>query len=135
MADYISALAHHHGGPETEGAEQGAFVHDLMRAHEVTLLQPLLDMVKDRNDVRLLGPSDAQRRAPTVALSLNREGAEVAAELSKHGIMAGGGDFYAVRALKAMGVDTDKGVLRLSFTHYTSEKEVTQLMEALDRVL
>lgn len=135
MADYISALAHHHGGPETEGAEQGAFVHDLMRAHEVTLLQPLLDMVKDRNDVRLLGPSDAQRRAPTVALSLNRAGAEVAAELSQHGIMAGGGDFYAVRALKAMGVDTDKGVLRLSFTHYTSEKEVTQLMEALDRVL
>ncbi|AXT34014.1 aminotransferase class V-fold PLP-dependent enzyme [Phaeobacter sp. LSS9] len=135
MADYIATLAHHHGGPLTEGATQGAFVHDLMRAHEVELLQPLLDMVKDRNDLRLIGPSDASKRAPTVALALDRSGEGVAAELAEHGIMAGGGDFYALRALNAMGVSTSDGVLRLSFTHYTSKKEMTQLMEALDRVL
>ncbi|MFV1442435.1 MULTISPECIES: aminotransferase class V-fold PLP-dependent enzyme [unclassified Phaeobacter] len=135
MADYIAALAHHHGGPLTEGAAQGAFVHDLMRAHEVELLQPLLDMVKDRNDLRLIGPSDASRRAPTVALALDRPAEAVAGELAEHGIMAGGGDFYALRALNAMGVSTGDGVLRLSFTHYTSKKEMTQLIEALDRVL
>ncbi len=135
MADYIATLAHHHGGPLTEGATQGAFVHDLMRAHEVELLQPLLDMVKDRNDLRLIGPSDASKRAPTVALALDRPAEGVAAELAEHGIMAGGGDFYALRALNAMGVSTSDGVLRLSFTHYTSKKEMTQLMEALDRVL
>ncbi|MEK0163329.1 aminotransferase class V-fold PLP-dependent enzyme [Phaeobacter sp. JH20_02] len=135
MADYIAALAHHHGGPLTEGAAQGAFVHDLMRAHEVELLQPLLDMVKDRNDLRLIGPSDADRRAPTVALALDRPAEAVAGELAEHGIMAGGGDFYALRALNAMGVSTGDGVLRLSFTHYTSKKEMTQLIEALDRVL
>ncbi|MFV1600254.1 MULTISPECIES: aminotransferase class V-fold PLP-dependent enzyme [unclassified Phaeobacter] len=135
MADYIAALAHHHGGPLTEGAAQGAFVHDLMRAHEVELLQPLLDMVKDRNDLRLIGPSDASRRAPTVALALDRPAEAVAGELAEHGIMAGGGDFYALRALNAMGVSTVDGVLRLSFTHYTSKKEMTQLIEALDRVL
>ncbi|AFO87385.1 aminotransferase class V-fold PLP-dependent enzyme [Phaeobacter inhibens] len=135
MADYIAALAHHHGGPLTEGAAQGAFVHDLMRAHEVELLQPLLDMVKDRNDLRLIGPSDASKRAPTVALALDRPAEGVAAELAEHGIMAGGGDFYALRALNAMGVSIGDGVLRLSFTHYTSKKEMTQLMEALDRVL
>ncbi|MFS4583158.1 aminotransferase class V-fold PLP-dependent enzyme [Phaeobacter sp. C3_T13_0] len=135
MADYIAALAHHHGGPLTEGAAQGAFVHDLMRAHEVELLQPLLDMVKDRNDLRLIGPSDAGNRAPTVAVALNRPGEGVAAELAEHGVMAGGGDFYALRALNAMGVSTSDGVLRLSFTHYTSKKEMTQLMEALDHVL
>ena len=49
--------------------------------------------------------------------------------------MAGGGDFYAGRALNAMGVDTDKGVLRLSFTHYTTEAEVDQLLGALDTVM
>ncbi|MFV1463967.1 MULTISPECIES: aminotransferase class V-fold PLP-dependent enzyme [unclassified Phaeobacter] len=135
MADYIAALAHHHGGPLTEGAAQGAFVHDLMRAHELELLQPLLDMVKDRNDLRLIGPSDASRRAPTVALALDRPAEAVAGELAEHGIMAGGGDFYALRALNAMGVSTGDGVLRLSFTHYTSKKEMTQLIEALDRVL
>jgi selenocysteine lyase/cysteine desulfurase len=49
--------------------------------------------------------------------------------------MAGGGDFYAVRALQAMGVDAEKGVLRLSFVHYTSKAEVDRLIEALDHVL
>ena len=135
MADYIEQLNDHHGGPAVDAAAQAAFVHDLMRAHEIALLQPLLDAVKDRNALRLLGPSKAARRAPTVALALNRAAEPVAAELAKHGVMAGGGDFYAVRPLKAMGVDPEQGVLRLSFTHYTSEQEMTQLLEALEHVL
>jgi selenocysteine lyase/cysteine desulfurase len=49
--------------------------------------------------------------------------------------MAGGGDFYAVRPLKALGIDPAKGVLRLSFTHYTSEEDIERLLGALDRVL
>lgn len=134
MADYADALALHHGITGT-AAEKATGVHDLMRAHEVKLLQPLLDYVNAKNSVRLIGPSHAAGRAPTVALELAQAGEPVAAELAAHGVMAGGGDFYAVRALKAMGVDPEKGVLRLSFVHYTSENEVQQLMEALDRVL
>jgi selenocysteine lyase/cysteine desulfurase len=34
-----------------------------------------------------------------------------------------------------MGVDPAKGVLRLSFTHYTSAAEMDQLLTALDKVL
>jgi len=134
MADYADALALHHGITGT-AAEKAMGVHDLMRAHEVKLLQPLLDYVSAKNSVRLIGPSNAAGRAPTVALELAQAGEPVAAELAAHGVMAGGGDFYAVRALKAMGVDPEKGVLRLSFVHYTSEAEVQQLTEALDRVL
>jgi selenocysteine lyase/cysteine desulfurase len=128
MVDYMEALAAHHG-IEVSG------VHDLMRAQEVKLLQPLLDAVKDRNSVRLLGSDKAETRAPTVALSMNRPGLEVATELASHGIMAGGGDFYAKRALEAMRIDPAQGVLRLSFTHYTSEEEITKLINALDEVL
>jgi len=135
MADYVDLLCDHHGGPSEGAAKRGEFVHDLMRAHEVKLLQPLLDAVSGRNDVRLLGPAEAENRAPTVAVQLNRAAEPVAAELAKHGVMAGGGDFYAVRALQAMGADPEVGVLRLSFTHYTSEGEVAKLTEALDQVL
>lgn len=135
MVDYIDALCDHHGGPAEDAAARGGYVHDLMRAHEVALLQPLLDAVKDRNDVRLLGPGEAELRAPTVALALNRPAEPVAKQLAELGIMAGGGDFYAVRALEAMGVDPEEGVLRLSFTHYTSEEEVGNLIKALDQVL
>ncbi|MGJ8615525.1 MAG: aminotransferase class V-fold PLP-dependent enzyme [Sulfitobacter sp.] len=135
MADYIDAAYAHHVGGDDGPAARGAAVHNLMRAHESELLQPLLDGVKSRNSVRLIGPSVATDRAPTVALALNRPGEDVARDLVKHGIMAGGGDFYAGRALGAMGVDETKGVLRLSFTHYTTRAEVDQLLSALDEVL
>lgn len=135
MADYIDALYAHHVGGDADPVARGAAVHDMMRDHESGLLQQLLDAVKTRNSVRLIGSDSAAGRAPTVALALNRAGEEVAADLARAGIMAGGGDFYALRALQAMGVDTDKGVLRLSFTHYTSQAEMDQLLTALDDVL
>ncbi len=134
MADYIDDIARHHGvtgSPETRA--QG--VHDLMRAHEIEALQPLLDYVAAKNSVRLLGPHQAENRAPTVALELAGSGEEAAKALAQNGIMAGGGDFYAVRPLTAMGVDPKKGVLRLSFVHYTTAQEVDQLIAALDHVL
>ena len=106
-----------------------------MRAHEVRLLQPLLDYLSGRNDIRLIGPRQAALRAPTVAVETAAPGARLAEALAPHGIMAGGGDFYAVRPLQAMGVDTEKGVLRLSFVHYTARSEVDRLIEALDHVL
>jgi selenocysteine lyase/cysteine desulfurase len=135
MADYVDLLCDHHGGPQSGATERGAFVHNLMRGQEVAMLQPVLDAVKDRNSVRLIGTSDASRRAPTVALALEQNAEDVASNLVKHGIMAGGGDFYAVRPLEAMGVDLTRGVLRVSFTHYTSENEINQLLESLDTVL
>ncbi len=135
MADYVDLLCDHHGGPDTNASARGEFVHDLMRAHEMDLLQPLLDAVKDRNTVRLIGPANASMRAPTVAISLNRKAESVARDLADHGVMAGGGDFYAVRPLQAMGVAPEHGVLRVSFTHYTSKQEVDQLLDALDKVL
>ncbi|MDV4144447.1 MULTISPECIES: aminotransferase class V-fold PLP-dependent enzyme [Shimia] len=135
MADYVDRLADHHGITATTPAGRGAAVHDLMRAHEERLLQPVLDYAAAKNSVRLLGPQDAGARAPTVALACAHAGEELARALAKHGIMAGGGDFYANRALEAQKVDMAKGVLRLSFVHYTSEAEIAQLLEALDAVL
>jgi len=134
MADYMDMLAAHHdiSGNTTE---QATAVHDLMRAHETKLLQPLLDYVKDRNSVRLLGPDQAKGRAPTVAMSLNGPAREAADKLSRRNINAEGSSFYAVRPLEAMGVDLEQGVLRVSFVHYTTKAEVDRLITALDEVL
>ena len=135
IADYLDALCDHHGAEARDGAGRAAAARGLMQDHERRLLGRLLDGLRGRNDLRVLGPARAEGRAPTVAVECARPGAEVAADLADHGIMAGGGDFYAVRALRAMGVDPARGVLRLSFVHYTSEEEVDRLLEALDRVL
>ena len=136
MADYIDALyIHHFGGAEATPLQRNNAVHDLMRGQEIRLAQPLLDYLAARNDLRLIGPRRAEDRAPTVAVALDRPALPVATALAAQGIMAGGGDFYAVRPLEALGLDRDKGVLRLSFTHYTTEAEVAQLITALDLVL
>ncbi|SEW11790.1 Selenocysteine lyase/Cysteine desulfurase [Cognatiyoonia koreensis] len=126
MADYMEALSTHHGG---------ANPHDLMRGAETALLQPLLDYLKEKNSVRVIGPTNAQKRAPTIALAVQENAESLAKKLAPHGIMAGGGDFYAQRPLEAMGIDLSTGVLRLSFTHYTKKAEIDRLMSALDAVL
>ena len=134
MADYIDAVAARHG--VTGGAAaRNRGVHDLMRAQEVAVIQPLLDYLSARNDVRLLGPRDGAKRAPTVAVELNRPAEPVSEELGRNGIACWAGDFYAVRPLQALGIDLEKGVLRMSAVHYTSAAEVTQLIATLDRLL
>ena len=135
MADYIDALCAHHGGSEPSAIARSNFAHDLMRAHETELLQPLLDYVAEKNSVRLLGPRQAELRAPTVAMVLREPGAAVAERLAPRGIMTGGGSFYGVRCLEAQGVDPAHGALRVSFVHYTSKDEVAKLIAALDDVL
>ena len=128
IVDYFEGLASHHGVALND-------VHDLMRQRETQLLEPVLDMLSGRNDVRLLGPEQAARRAPTLALDLGKPAEPLAKAMKDCGIMAGAGDFYAGRALEAQHVRPDHGVLRLSFTHYTSESEIEQLLTALDTVL
>lgn len=134
MADYVDALAARHGiGGDAAARNRG--VHDLMRAQEVAVIAPLLDYLAARNDVRLIGPRDAARRAPTVAVDLGRAAEPVSEELGRRGIACWAGDFYAVRPLTAMGVDLEKGVLRMSAVHYTGADDVARLISTLDAVL
>lgn len=134
MADYIDALAAHHG-VTGDAAARNRGVHDLMRAQEEAVIQPLLDFLAARNDLRLIGPRRAAARAPTVAVELNRAAEPVSEELGRNGIACWAGDFYAVRPLAALGIDRGKGVLRMSAVHYTSADEVARLIAALERVL
>ncbi|MDU8944360.1 aminotransferase class V-fold PLP-dependent enzyme [Ovoidimarina sediminis] len=136
MADYIDALyAHHAKGEAAEPAERCSVVAGLMRRRETKLLKPLMAYLADRKDVRVLGPEAAGLRAPTVAIVTDRPGRAIAEALAPHGIMADGGDFYAVRPLQALGIAPEHGVFRASFVHYTTRKEVDRLIAALDHVL
>ena len=132
IIEYFDALAAHHG---IKISDAPAKVHKLFRNYETKILQPLLNYLKTKNSVRLLGPSDASVRAPTVALDLGCNAFEVAKKLSVVDILAGGDDFYAVRLLEALGVDLNHGALRLSFVHYTRQKDVNAVIDALDEVL
>ena len=102
VADYFDALhAHHFPASADVGARvKNAQLYELVRAQEKRVLAPLLDYVRGRNDVRLLGPADPEVRVPTVAIACERPGADIAADLAAHKVMAGGGDFYSLRLVE-----------------------------------
>ncbi|MEM6307435.1 MAG: aminotransferase class V-fold PLP-dependent enzyme [Pseudomonadota bacterium] len=135
IADYIDALYKHHFKSGRDGAGRAECVHDLFQDHERRLLPPLLDYIAQRPDMRLLGPSDPDHRAPTLAIVTDKHPSAVAHHLAQQGVMAGAGDFYAHRPLQAMGVDPERGVLRLSFVHYTAPADIDRLIDALDQSL
>lgn len=136
IAAYFDAVSSHHLGDSVDGRTVGRAIHDLFRERETTLLAPLLAWLKDRGDVRLIGPDTAAQRAPTVSIvPLKRAIPEIMVELERNKIMAGSGHFYAVRVLQAMGLALPPGILRMSFLHYTTEAEIEQLIGALDRAL
>jgi len=136
MVDYIDLLHEHHFDDGAPAAERGRRVHDLMRAQEISLVAPLLEYLDGRDDVRIMGPTDPTIRVPTVAFVPNGIApAAAAAKLADHRVMAGAGDFYAVRLIEAMGQPADEGVVRLSFVHYTSPAEISQAIAALEAVL
>lgn len=134
IAEYFDALDAQHGGSGLIGRSQR--VRTLLRNAEMKLLPQLLDYLAAHPDVRLLGPADASQRAATVSfVPLKIEPRDVVTGLARHGVMAASGNFYAPRLLTAIGVDAQRGVVRVSLVHYNSAQDVERLLLALDRVL
>ncbi len=136
IAEYLDAVYAHHFREEADAAERGRRVHDLFAAHEQELLAQLLGWLRDRDDVRIVGPDDAELRAPTVAIiPLKKSISEMLPVLAEHKLMVSSGHFYAVRPLNGMNISLETGVLRLSFLHYTTQQEIDQLIGGLAAAL
>ena len=135
MADYIDALHRHHFSDDVKPHIRAERIHSLQRKYETEICAPLIEFLSSRNDVRLLGPKDIHQKVPTIGIDVGDRAEDIARELAKFGIMAGAGDFYAVRTLKSLGVKSSTGVLRLSFLHYTRSEEVELLTASLNKIL
>ena len=142
VAQYLDAVYDHHFSDRTDAtgptdpAEKGRQLKQLFQNHERTLLTTLLAWLKQRSDIRIIGPGDPALRVPTISiLPKNKPMDEVFAALTAKKIMAGQGHFYGVRPLMGMHIPIETGVLRLSFLHYTTEDEISQLINGLSSAL
>jgi cysteine desulfurase family protein (TIGR01976 family) len=136
VIDYMEAVAARHGHAGAPVPQQAAAVRKLLREQEIALLEPLLDFIARQPRIRVVGPVDAHARAPTVAFRIDGLSSQaVAADLARLRIGVGAGNFYAYRLLQALGIDTDDGVVRASFVHYTTPAEVDRLIAALAAML
>ena len=134
IVDYLDKVAEI-AGPGVEGATPYRRAANAMRAQETELIAPLLDYLRKKNGIRLIGPDDPAKKVATVSIVVDRPAAHVAGMISRHNIGVGGGHFYGYRALEALGINPAHGVVRMSFVHYTTPQEIDRLIAALDAEL
>ena len=136
ILDYFDALYAHHFETDDKPLEKNNRLRQLFREHESDLLKHLLDFLRSRDDLEIVGPEVVEERLPIVSIiPKNKSIKAVYDTLTEHQIMAGFGDFYAVRPLMDMDIPLDPGVLRLSFVHYTSKAEIDQLISGIRKAL
>ena len=132
ILDYFDAVYEHHFESEASPADRNRALNRLFRNHEKALLERLLEFLRSRDDVKVLGTDHAEDRAPIVSIiPTEKDIKRVYADLVGHKLMLGMGDFYAVRPLIDMDIPLQPGVIRMSMIHYTSPQEVEQLIEGL----
>ena len=137
VIDYFEAVySHHFGDDEVSASKKTARVRALFQHTERRNLKPLLSFLSHHQAVRLIGRTATKHRAPTVAFTVDgRDPAEIATALAELKIGIGNGNCYAYRLMEALGIPPEKGVVRLSFVHYTRKAELDRLIDALDRIL
>jgi cysteine desulfurase family protein (TIGR01976 family) len=105
-------------------------------AYEHQLASTYHERVSRIPGVRVWGPGFATRtRAPTVSITLQKHSAaEAAAALGAEGICVWDGNFYAARAVEALGLGDRGGLLRTGFSMYSTAAEIDRLLRAIERL-
>ena len=138
ILEYLLALdeRHHPDSYAAEPARLERVFGDIAR-HEAALAAPLLDFLRSRRGVHVVGrPVADEQRAPTVSFVVDgRDSGELPARLDGERIAIRHGHFYAHRAVGALGLHGCNGVVRVSMLHYNTLAEVGRLVAALDRAL
>ncbi len=139
VLDYFDDLHRHHFGDGDKNRNQRLDdIHELILHHENQLAAPLLELLHQHTDARLLGKTHTRDndRAPTIAFKPLRQSSQsVAHRLQDAGIGTENGNFDAHRLISDLGIDPEDGVVRLSLVHYSNQAEVDQILIALDKVL
>lgn len=103
---------------------------------EMPLQERLMEYLLSKPQVKVIGPQHADAsRVPTISFVHERKPApEIVAQVDKKGIGIRYGHMYAYRMCKALGIDTDEGVVRVSAVHYNTVEEIERLIDVIDEV-
>ena len=123
--DFLASI----GG--TEGTRRERLTRAFRQLHDqgLILTRMLWDGLSSIPGVRLFGPPPGERRTPTVSFTV--EGVpcdDLSRALAERAVFASSGDFYAATVCERFGVES---LLRVGCGCYTTEGEVTRLLEAV----
>jgi len=136
--EYMMKLyKHHYNNEDITIREKIKKVNILISEHEEEIANPLLKYISSRKDLTLIGKTKIKNknRAPTISIiSKNKTSKQMSSILTANNIATRNDNFYAWRCLKALGIDTDDGVVRISAVHYNSINEINKIIEAFEKL-
>jgi len=139
ITDYYETLYDHHFGENNlDLHRKGKKVFELVSKHEEVLMKELIDFLKTKKSIRMIGKQTHARcdRMPTVSFTVkDKSSLHVAQEAGRNNIGIRNGEFYAWRCLQGLGIEPNDGVVRVSMVHYNSIEEVRKLIGFLDKTI
>ena len=136
--EYLMELyKHHFDNDNLSIREKINQLNKLIAEHEEEVANPIIDYISKRDDFKLIGRSSInnKNRAPTISFIVKNKSSKTVSDfLVKNKIATRNDNFYAWRCLKALKINTDDGVIRISLTHYNTEKEAQKLITILKQI-
>lgn len=134
--EYFESLYNHHYNEKETIVSKINKINSLIDKHEEELANPLLEYINTRKDLKLIGKNKIinKNRAPTISFThKTKSSKDLSNFLVLNKIATRNDNFYAWRCLKALGIDTEDGVVRLSMIHYNTKEEIKNLIKILDK--
>ena len=136
LRDYLATLI---GEADPRALDRAAIeqAFGIMTACELPLQARLIEYLRSRDDVRIIGPTDdGDSRVGTISfVHDSKSSAEITAAVDSSGIGIRHGHMYAYHLCEAAGLDPEDGVVRTSLVHYNTPEEIERLIEVFDKVL
>jgi len=136
--DYMMNLyAHHYDNTDISIRKKIEKVNYLIQEHEEKIANPILELIYNKANLKLIGKNKIcnKNRAPTISFTANNKTSkEVSHHLVKNKIATRNDNFYAWRCLKALDINAEDGVIRISMTHYNSSEDIYKLLKIIEQI-
>jgi cysteine desulfurase family protein (TIGR01976 family) len=122
--EYLEELGGRDGGDRRTRLDAA---YALIEAHERSLTELTLERLAEVPGLRLYGiadPGRADERTPTFCFNLEGwEPEALSIELGRRGLFTYHGNYYALGAMTALGLEESGGAVRAGYLHYTTRQE------------
>jgi selenocysteine lyase/cysteine desulfurase len=129
--EYLESL----GGKGDDRRGRLDLAYARIEAHERALTIHTLKRLNEIRGLRLYGiadPARIQERTPTFCFNLDGWTPDsLCAELANRGLFTYHGNYYALGATTALGLEASGGAVRAGYLHYTTPEEADRLCDTL----
>ena len=136
--EYLMSVYEHHFSEKNISVQKKInLLNEIIAKHEESIANPILECIANSKNLKLIGKNKIfnKNRAPTISFYSNKKTSqEISNFLVKNKIATRNDNFYAWRCLKALDINTDDGVVRISLVHYNNFKEVNHIIKVLNSI-